>query len=276
MTVYQKFLFDNFVLDDTEDKPAVIEVPEPETLISVPEEADNVESEAVELPEEAEEEQTPPPAEPEVVMPPVIQGYTEEEVAEKVRQAAEEAYRRGREEVAEEAYQRGKNEGAENAYQKSREEAAAEAEKVEKTLLNQVDEKLSGLFDKEAVLTKELSAQFHTMAVALLRQLVPTVLAENAEMLVKGFLEENFKNFFKEAKLSFYFNPGMIGKAQEIIGRLAHVNDFEGKITLHKDAALALEDCRVEWEDGGVERKSSDMLEKAEKLLDTEAAQPME
>ena len=51
---------------------------------------------------------------------------------------------------------------------------------------------------------------------------------------------------------------------------MAHVFDFEGKITLHKDSSLAMGDCRVEWENGGVERNSADMLDKAVKMLDTE------
>lgn len=253
MAEYQKFLFDNFVLSNNEDPAAVIEIPETDTAVTVPAEADNTENTEVIAESETEvvaeplpESEIFIPEEPKVELPPVIQGYTEEEVAEKIRLA---------ESVA---------------YQKGRDDAAAAAAENDGRLLVKIDEELSKVLGDYATLKNNLEEQFRSMAAALVRRLVPTLLEENALELVSRFLEENFKNFAAEPKLSFYFNPDMIGKVQEIIGRMAHVFDFEGKITLHKDSSLALGDCRVEWENGGVERNSADMLDKAVKMLDTE------
>ena len=48
---------------------------------------------------------------------------------------------------------------------------------------------------------------------------------------------------------------------------IAALGDVEGKIALHKDASLGKADCRIEWENGGVERNSAELGKKIEDLL---------
>ena len=107
MAEYQKFLFYNFVLSNNEDPAAVIEVPETDTAVTVPAEADNTENtEVIAEPEtEVVAELLPEPEifipeEPKVELPPVIQGYTEEEVAEKIKLAEGIAYLKGLDDAA--------------------------------------------------------------------------------------------------------------------------------------------------------------------------------
>ena len=88
--------------------------------------------------------------------------------------------------------------------------------------------------------------------------------------LVSKFIADNFNNFKDEAKLSFYIHPDIISYAQQKIAALANSYDFEGKIALHKDASLAKSDCRIEWENGGVELKGADQLAKVADLLDAQ------
>ena len=91
---------------------------------------------------------------------------------------------------------------------------------------------------------------------------------QQAAELVSGFIADNFNNFKDEAKLSFYIHPDIISYAQEKIASLANSYDFEGKIALHKDSSLAKNDCRIEWENGGVELNGADQLAKVTALLD--------
>ena len=67
--------------------------------------------------------------------------------------------------------------------------------------------------------------------------------------------------------MCFYIHPDIISYVQENIAKLANSHDFEGKISLHKDASLGKADCRVEWENGGVERNTGRLVEKVEELL---------
>ena len=101
-----------------------------------------------------------------------------------------------------------------------------------------------------------------------MRKILPGLEKETALNEINRFLSVNFPNFRREASLSFTFNPEVVAKVSEIIAKLANANDFEGKISLHKDASMAPGDCRIEWKNGGIERSSHKMLEKIDNLLD--------
>ena len=91
---------------------------------------------------------------------------------------------------------------------------------------------------------------------------------ENAVALVDKFLQDNFNNFKYNEKLSFYINPDIISYIQDSIVKLANSNDFEGKISIHKDSSLERCACRVEWENGGVEYSPDKQLEQIGQMLD--------
>ena len=76
------------------------------------------------------------------------------------------------------------------------------------------------------------------------------------------------KNYVKESYLANYHNFDENYYFQDI--KLLDGTDFEGKIDLHKDASLAKSDCRIEWENGGVELKGADQLAKVADLLDAQ------
>ena len=105
-------------------------------------------------------------------------------------------------------------------------------------------------------------------ALEVVRKILPGLETETALNEINRFLSVNFPNFRREASLSFTFNPEVVAKVSEIIAKLANANDFEGKISLHKDASMAPGDCRIEWKNGGIERSSHKMLEKIDNLLD--------
>ena len=253
MSEYTKFMFDNFVLEDDNrptsvlaEAPEEIELPSTDTAIQAPiDDAHIIEAE-VEPEPEPEPVPEPEPEPIEVEPEPVEPTFSEAEVAQKVQAAETEAYQKGLDEA------------------KQSEEAAANA------LLLKIDAAISQVLADNEQARQALSQEFRTMAQQMLATLVPTLQAEQASNIIEKFLEDNFKNFSHEVKLSFYFNPAIIMQAQAILGRLAHKNDFEGKITLHKDSSLEIGDCRVEWADGGVEYSNEGMRRAAEELLYTD------
>lgn len=259
MGEYQKFLFDNFVLKEDTQEEREITVPETDTALQVPEEADNTEGEEktenreedaedktedTEEVIEASEEQTEEKDVKKEEIIPIIQGYTEEEVTQKTAEAEARGYQRGQE------------------------EAQSAQEQKEALLVKEIASKLSELYEERRELEEKIKEDFCRMSEVLLKKFIPLIQKSMAEQLINKFISDNFHKFVKEPKLSFYFNPEMITKVQEIIGKMAHKTDFEGKITLHKDETLAPEDCRIEWENGGVERNSQKMREQAEAIME--------
>ncbi len=234
MSGYKKYEFDNFVLDDDR-----AEVATPAAEVATPEEEPT--ETAVSTPEVVE---TVP--EPQAVVAPT---YSEEEM-NAAKTAAQKL-------------------GYEEGYRAKTEEIDNQTT----GLLLELDKHIGDLLAQKEQLQKELERDFMELNLAVIKKLLPHISQEHAEEILTQFLNENFANFKTEAKLSFYFNPDIIGKMQAQIANLARINDFEGKIALHKDASLGVSDCRVEWENGGVQSGSDKLLEKVNNLLEETAAE---
>lgn len=229
---YQKFMFDNFVIEDDEEDEAPVH------------------SEIIEEVEAEKETVIEPENMVEVPAPvPVIQGISQKELDQAVLKAEQAGYEKG--------------------FQSA--EAAVDKEVAE--ILGNIDTKLLDLVVNGTEFQKQMEKQFLKLNCAVLKKIIPSVLEDQCEVIVGKFLEEHFPNFRNEAKISFYLNPEVIGKVQEKIAQLAHTYDFEGKIALHKDKSLERADCRVEWENGGVEHLSNKLLEKVDNLLEEDHAE---
>ena len=169
--------------------------------------------------------------------------YTEDEMKEMLRQAEETAYNRGVEDIK-------------NSIEEKQNILLEDIKNQLMTIFASLDEKKSSL---------ETSAL--KFAVSVIEKILPTIEKERAEKEIKNFLSENFANFSSQEALSFSFHPDVLSHVSGSIRRLAEQNDFEGKISVHKDPTLGLSDCRVEWKSGGVERKASSIMDKVKKLI---------
>lgn len=228
MVAFQKFQFDNFVIGEENHLQT-----EPEAEV-LPTAVETVEAERIVL---------DTPDIQNAVVEEIIT-YSEEEVAAKEKLAEERGYEKG--------------------FKTAQEGFEAQNSRLLEEINNRLLMLAANVGDKEC----ELENQALEIARTAIAKLVPVIEKENAVTLVNDFLVKNFKNFKNEAKLAFYFNPEVIPQVQENIAHLANIHDFEGKIALHKDASLATSDCRIEWDNGGVERNGGKMLEKIDNILD--------
>ena len=246
MAQYQKFMFDNFVIS-CNDEECVAEpldvkeeteetLAEPEAQIQEPQETKEPENEEEKAEEISKQEEEAPikPQEP---------SYSQAELDEAVKSAEEKGYEKGFS------------------------AAATDIQKAEQTALDEINNRLVALLSGESESKKEAEASALKFAVELVRKLLPNLEAGVAKEEVEAFLSDNFSKFRGEKNLSFSFHPDMAAEIAPQLSKLAEKNDFEGKISIHKDINMSLSDCRVEWRNGGVERNTEKILEKVDNLL---------
>ena len=232
MVAYKRFEFDNFVVDDEEDN--VITTIESEPALSVSED----------IIEPVVEEETIALLEPEPEHEIEVITFSEEELSAAKIQAEQEGYNKG--------------------YQ-------AKSEELENTvneLLSDINNKLSAMFSAQDKFQEKIEQDFIKFNRTILQKLLPELSDEYAVDILNRFLANNFSNFRAEPKLSFFFSPQIASSMQEQVAKLAHIHDFEGKISLHKDNTLSLSACRIEWENGGVSYSPDNLLEKVNNLLE--------
>lgn len=233
MSKYQKFMFDNFEVACEEKKSVAID----SSLMPETPEAEFVET--LERPAETVV------AEP--IEVPFVASYSQDELDAAVKTAEE------------------------RGYEKGFKSATESSEQHQQELLENINNRLLTMLSEASVSAELNEKNSLRFAVELVRKLLPGLEREQAAEAVSRFLGENFPNFRREPQLSFSFNPATAPQMPEIISKLAAKNDFEGKIAVHKDEALGPADCRVEWKNGGVEKKTDKMLEKVADLLDDKA-----
>lgn len=151
-------------------------------------------------------------------------------------------------------------------YQRGLLDAKQTIENENKNLLENISSKIGDLISKIDVFEDEVKKSYLDLMKEGLQKLVPGLLEEKAEEVVANFVKENFENIKNEEKLVFYVNSKMIGKIQEVVSELARSNDFEGKVAIHKDDNLAISDCVIKWNKGGVERKNKAIIDKIETM----------
>ncbi|MBE6467624.1 MAG: hypothetical protein E7004_03430 [Alphaproteobacteria bacterium] len=271
MVDFQKYLFDNFVVKNDKATDVVSEDNQPlETDEEIVEVYDTVED--IETTEEIVEEN--------------IEEVVEEVIEEKIEEVAEietqqpiiepSSYNFAEEKIdenmavyTEEEYQQAIEEASKNAYDKAMEDAKNSSFEQQNILLENIKNQLMTIYSTLDEKQTTLEASALNFSIEMVRKILPTLEKERAEKEVKNFLAENFANFSNQDTLSFSFNPEIISSVADSISRLAEQNDFAGKISVHKDISLGLSDCRVEWKSGGVERKTSDLINKVENLVNT-------
>ncbi len=242
MAEYQRYMFDNFVVKTGEDKnPKTVDELITESGADILDDVEEINEEVIPEEDYKVEEIV---VEPEEITPPEP-SYSKAELEEAVK-------------LAEEA-----------AYEKGFQAAIGDASAKQDILLNDIKNQLMAIFAGLDAKTATMESSALSFAVELVRKILPTLEQERAAAEVKNFLAENFASFALQDSLSFSFHPDVIAEVADSIGRLAEQNDFEGKIAVHKDSSLGLSDCRVEWKSGGVERKTEQLLDKVESLINT-------
>lgn len=264
MVNYQKYMFDNFVVNN--DKTNVCydediqEVDEEQHEIFNEEEYTTEEvSEIIDEPIEDTVEETQWQEEiiVEDIKPDFVQynQKDEPEIEENLAVYTEEEYREAIEEAEKNAFNKGMTEAQNSSLEK------------QNILLEDIKKQLMTIFASLEDKKTDIEKSSVNFAISLVTKLLPSLEKDMAEKEVKNFLAENFANFSSQEALSFSFNPEIISQIADSIGRLAEQNDFEGKISVHKDASLGLSECRVEWKSGGVERSTSSVLNKVKGLV---------
>lgn len=286
MVEYQKYMFNNFVIEEVKEKTGVsdkFELPEIKIQQSVEvsdisEEEDNSEEGVIEIEDTIEPEddnivefKSEPEVEPELSSEPEII-ISEPEAATEPEPEVQEPETQEPEIIeptySEDELKEAVRQAEEVAYNRGFQTAMEGETEKQNQVLSEIKNQLMTIFAELDKKKDEVEVSSLKFAVSIVRKIIPTLERKRAAAEVKQFLSENFANFSAQETLSFAFNPDTISLVADSIGRLAEQNDFEGKIAVHKDTSLGTSDCRIEWKSGGVERNTAKVLDKIESLID--------
>ncbi|MGN0904664.1 MAG: FliH/SctL family protein [Alphaproteobacteria bacterium] len=276
-----KFMFDRRFDEPEEEATAdeaplssSAEAPEAGTVPSIAEILDTLTARFPEdmtppLPEETPEpEENEPPAPEEPPPGEVIREILQEPRKPPAPTFSQEEMEAAKAAAFQEGLAKGTAEGREGAWK----EAMDSVEKQEADTMERIAEELKKIRPvlEETPRTAFVSAVRFAMAVC--RKVAPALSEKEGLEEIRSLLEKNFHFLKEEPKITVRIHPDLAEAVKKNIAEIVVKNSFPGKIAVVRDETLLPGDCRIEWKNGGLERKTEDVLNQAEELVKLYAA----
>ncbi len=163
----------------------------------------------------------------------------------------------------EDGYRTGFEEGRAAAWQ----EAMQSVEKQTSDTLNVIANSVKELLARSQNDSQAAFAAAVDFAMAVCRKAVPALSERHAIGEIAALLEKNFRFLKDEPKISLRLNPQLADRIKPMLAALVKRESFGGQIAVVRDDSLPVGDCRIEWKNGGLERKTQDVLNQTEELL---------
>jgi flagellar assembly protein FliH len=151
--------------------------------------------------------------------------------------------------------------------------AAGEAdtmERIERRLadtLERFGHDLQGLAGAQDAALARIERQATELTVAIVRKLFPAFVARSGTAEISALVTDAFSLAQQQPKLTLLCAPDMTEALEPILTQAAAQSGFEGRLAVRGDAALGETDCRIEWNDGGLDRDSSRLMHEIESAV---------
>jgi flagellar assembly protein FliH len=104
-------------------------------------------------------------------------------------------------------------------------------------------------------------------AVAMTRKLLPALARREAMSEIEALVAECLGRMHDAPKMVVRLNEMHVDAFRQKIDAIATATGFSGRVAVVADPALAAEDARVEWADGGVERNTAQIWKDIETAI---------
>lgn len=140
-----------------------------------------------------------------------------------------------------------------------RREAEASREQALAHSLSHMAAELQTLFDQIGDLRARTERDAARIAVAVARKLSQALIAREPLAEIEALIAECLRSQQQEPRLVVRVAASLLDPLRARLDALAAQSGFAGRVILIDDPTLALGDCRIEWPDGGAERRLAEI-----------------
>jgi flagellar assembly protein FliH len=157
---------------------------------------------------------------------------TPAEIAQKIAEAEQRAYR--------------------NGYDAAQREAKAESDRRAALALEEIGIAIKGVASRVAAVETRMETEAVDVAVAVARKLCGDLIDAEPLAQVTGLVKECFSHLVATPHLVVRIHESLYEDAHARIEKLAKQSGFEGRLVILAEPEIVKGDCRIEWADGGV------------------------
>jgi len=151
--------------------------------------------------------------------------------------------------------------------EEGRTQAFDEIENATALALANIATSAEALFNERVTSENKLREEATQLAFAVATKLAPALMKAHPLAEIETLIGDCLALCHKEARIVVRVHEDLVGPLSERLEGLSLANSFPGDVVLLADTALARTDCRVEWPDGGAERKLSDIMAEIESAV---------
>ncbi|HEY9566912.1 MAG TPA: FliH/SctL family protein, partial [Thalassobaculum sp.] len=133
--------------------------------------------------------------------------------------------------------------------------------------LDSMFSRLPKVFQEQAAWSKVIEADALRLAVALVRKLAPELTRGQELPEVERVIREAFGFLTEQPKVMIRVAPALEDALRDKVVLMASRVGYEGQVVLIGDPELPVEDCRISWQAGAVERSLDDTWEQIDQIV---------
>lgn len=151
-----------------------------------------------------------------------------------------------------------------HGFEEGRSQALGEIEAATKETLNQIAQAAHALFSQKSQLESGIKQEMVQLAYAIASKLSPALIRAHPMAEIEALIQDCMVTAQKEPRLVVRVAEAILDPVNERLEDLKASTGFPGDVVLIGEPALGLQDCRVEWPDGGTERRHETILQEIE------------
>lgn len=168
-----------------------------------------------------------------------------------------------------------RRQGHQEGYQQARAEAAEDVERAVAMALQQIADAAGSLqegFEQSVDLHRQHALQ---AALVIARKLAGELISREPLAEVEGAVRECLQHLSSEPHVVVRTAEPLVDPLREKLDELSLRSGFRGKIVLLGEPDIAAGDCRIEWADGGAERRLDALNESLDAIIQRYCQNPV-
>lgn len=160
-----------------------------------------------------------------------------------------------------------KTEAHSQGIETGRQQVLTEIEAQTLETLNQVAQASHALFSQQAQLEASLKQDMVQLAYAIATKLAPSLIRQHPMAEIEALIQDCLATANREQHLVVRVSENIADAVNERLDNMKASTNFPGQIVLIGETGYGPQDCRVEWPDGGTERRYVDVQKEIENAV---------
>jgi len=151
--------------------------------------------------------------------------------------------------------------------------AAGEADAMERNerrladTIERLTHALEGLAGSQHASLGRVERQATELALGLVRKLFPAFVQRSGTVEIQALIADALSLAQEQPKLALRCAPDMTQAIEPILTEAAARSGFEGRLSVRGDPDLTETDCRIEWNEGGMDRDTGRLMHEIESAI---------